>query len=60
MEALPGVAHTVVYHGAIPVLCSKLIEISYIDLAEQTLSVGFSCPHVTVAHLSHVDNGEDI
>ncbi|CAL1714169.1 unnamed protein product [Somion occarium] len=38
MEALPGVAHTVVYHGAIPVLCSKLIEISYIDLAEQTLS----------------------
>ena len=33
MEALPGVAHTVVYHGAIPVLCSKLIEISYIDLA---------------------------
>ena len=39
MEALPGVAHTVVYHGAIPVLCSKLIEISYIDLAEPTLSV---------------------
>ncbi|KAF9454223.1 hypothetical protein P691DRAFT_809767 [Macrolepiota fuliginosa MF-IS2] len=38
MEALPGVAHTVVYHGAIPVLCSKLTEISYIDLAEQTLS----------------------
>jgi E3 ubiquitin-protein ligase TRIP12 len=31
MEALPGVAHTVVYHGAI----------SYIDLAEQTLSVSF-------------------
>ncbi|KIJ20720.1 hypothetical protein PAXINDRAFT_165588 [Paxillus involutus ATCC 200175] len=38
MEALPGVAHTVVYHGAIRVLCTKLIEISYIDLAEQTLS----------------------
>ena len=38
MEAMPGVAHTVVYHGAIPVLCSKLIEISYIDLAERTLS----------------------
>ena len=43
MEALPGVAHTVVYHGAIPVLCSKLIEISYIDLAEQTLSVSGIC-----------------
>lgn len=39
MEALPGCAHTVVYHGAVPVLCSKLIEIQYIDLAEQTLSV---------------------
>ncbi|KIJ55771.1 hypothetical protein M422DRAFT_152050 [Sphaerobolus stellatus SS14] len=38
MEALPGSAHTVVYHGAVPVLCSKLVEISYIDLAEQTLS----------------------
>ncbi|EIN09595.1 hypothetical protein PUNSTDRAFT_120033 [Punctularia strigosozonata HHB-11173 SS5] len=38
MEALPGVAHTIVYHGALPVLCSKLLEISYIDLAEQTLS----------------------
>jgi hypothetical protein len=23
----------------VPVLCSKLVEISYIDLAEQTLSV---------------------
>lgn len=50
MEALPGVAHTVVYHGAIPVLCSKLIEISYIDLAEQTLSVSPapSPPFVTI------------
>lgn len=46
MEALPGVAHTVVYHGAIPVLCSKLIEISYIDLAEQTLSVSFEVEHL--------------
>ena len=39
MEALPGCGHTLVYHGAIPVLCSKLVEISYIDLAEQTLIV---------------------
>lgn len=39
MEALPGVGHTLVYHGAIPVLCSKLLEISFIDLAEQTLLV---------------------
>lgn len=39
MEALPGSAHSVVYAGAVPVLCSKLLEIQYIDLAEQTLSV---------------------
>ena len=39
MEALPVVAHTVMYHGTILVLCSKLIDISYINLAEQTLSV---------------------
>lgn len=53
MEALPGVAHTVVYHGAIPVLCSKLVEISYIDLAEQTLSVSFvsSIPSSAFAEL---------
>lgn len=51
MEALPGVAHTVVYHGAIPVLCSKLIEISYIDLAEQTLSVSaFLSSYVLFMH----------
>ncbi|KAK4698568.1 E3 ubiquitin-protein ligase TRIP12, partial [Phenoliferia sp. Uapishka_3] len=38
MEALPGTAHSVVYAGAVPVLCAKLMEIQYIDLAEQTLS----------------------
>ncbi|KAI8443508.1 hypothetical protein BY996DRAFT_4540516, partial [Phakopsora pachyrhizi] len=27
MEALPGSAHTVVHHGAVPVLCAKLLEI---------------------------------
>lgn len=39
MEALPGSAHTLVHLGAVPVLCAKLNEISYIELAEQTLSV---------------------
>ncbi|TXT15889.1 hypothetical protein VHUM_00392 [Vanrija humicola] len=38
MEALPGSGHTLVHLGAVPVLCSKLNEISYIELAEQTLS----------------------
>jgi E3 ubiquitin-protein ligase TRIP12 len=42
MEAIPGSAHNIVYHGAIPVLCSKLIMIVDIDLAEQTLSVCIS------------------
>lgn len=43
MEALPQSTGTVVYSGAVPVLCSKLLEIQYIDLAEQALSV-YSLP----------------
>jgi hypothetical protein len=39
MEALPGTAHTVVFHNAIPALCSKLLEIQFIDLAGQNISV---------------------
>lgn len=42
MEALPGSSHSVVANGAVPVLCAKLLEIQYIDLAEQTLSVGLA------------------
>lgn len=44
MEALPGSGHTLVHLGAVPVLCSKLNEISYIELAEQTLSVSERYP----------------
>jgi E3 ubiquitin-protein ligase TRIP12 len=40
MEALPASTANVVYGGAVPVLCQKLLEIHYIDLAEQALSVG--------------------
>lgn len=39
LEALPGTGHVLVHLGAVRVLCSKLKEISYIELAEQTLSV---------------------
>lgn len=39
MEALPAAVSNVVFCGAVPVLCQKLLEISYIDLAEQALSV---------------------
>jgi hypothetical protein len=38
MEALPGSSHTFV-PGAVPVLCAKLQEINFSDLAEQSLSV---------------------
>jgi len=44
MEALPAATANVVYGGAVPVLCAKLMEIQYIDLAEQALSVSLlSC-----------------
>ncbi|UKZ79283.1 hypothetical protein TrVFT333_007033 [Trichoderma virens FT-333] len=38
MEALPASIANVVYGNAVPVLCQKLLEISFIDLAEQALS----------------------
>ena len=39
MEALPPSTANVVYGGAVPVLCQRLLEIHYIDVAEQALSV---------------------
>lgn len=42
MEALPSSVANVVYGGAVPVLCQKLLEIHFIDLAEQALSVSMS------------------
>ena len=38
MEALRGSVANVVYGGAVPVLCQKLLDIQFIDLAEQALS----------------------
>ncbi|KAI9759261.1 MAG: Ubiquitin fusion degradation protein 4 [Chaenotheca gracillima] len=38
MEALPASTGNVVYGGAVPILCAKLLEIHFIDLAEQALS----------------------
>lgn len=46
MEALPPATANVVYGGAVPVLCKKLTDIQYIDLAEQALSVSHSKPTV--------------
>lgn len=42
MEALPPSTANVVYGGAVPILCQKLLEIHFIDLAEQALSVSRS------------------
>jgi E3 ubiquitin-protein ligase TRIP12 len=42
MEALPASTANVVYGGAVPILCAKLLEIHFIDLAEQALSVSGS------------------
>ena len=38
MEALRGSVANVVYGGAVPVLCQKLLDIQFIDVAEQALS----------------------
>lgn len=43
MEALPAATASVVYGGAVPVLISKLLEIQYMDLAEQALIVRVKC-----------------
>lgn len=39
MEALPQSTANIVYGGAVAILCQKLLEINFIDLAEQALSV---------------------
>lgn len=44
MEALQGSVANVVYGGAVPVLCQKLLDIQFIDLAEQALSVSSPPP----------------
>ena len=44
MEALPASTANVVYGGAVPILCAKLLEIHFIDLAEQSLSVSIPAP----------------
>ncbi|KAF3492417.1 serine/threonine protein kinase [Arthroderma uncinatum] len=38
MEAIRGSVANVVHGGAVPILCQKLLDIQFIDLAEQALS----------------------
>ena len=44
MEAIRGSTSNVVYGGAVPILCNKLLDIQFIDLAEQALSVSAQFP----------------
>lgn len=62
MEALPPSTANVVYGGAVPILCQKLLEIHFIDLAEQALSVSYSILFFFLSiQLRHgSDVGEDI
>ena len=48
MEALPPATANVVYGGAVPILCQKLLEINYIEVAEQALSVCLHCQSMKV------------
>ena len=41
-DVLPTCCGTIVRHGAVPALCERLLNIEYIDLAEQSLQV---CPN---------------
>lgn len=52
MEALRGSVANVVYGGAVPVLCQKLLDIQFIDLAEQALSVSHSLSFIIQLPLS--------
>eukprot|EP01103_Thecamoeba_quadrilineata_P015346 TRINITY_DN481_c1_g1_i1.p1 TRINITY_DN481_c1_g1~~TRINITY_DN481_c1_g1_i1.p1 ORF type:complete len:1638 (-),score=371.48 TRINITY_DN481_c1_g1_i1:6-4919(-) len=37
MESLPSSCSSIVHYGAVPMFCSKLLSIEFIDLAEQSL-----------------------
>jgi E3 ubiquitin-protein ligase TRIP12 len=60
MEALPASTANVVYGGAVPVLCAKLLEIHFIDLAEQALSVGYSHLYGCLLLTYILDTREDL
>jgi E3 ubiquitin-protein ligase TRIP12 len=54
LEAWPPSANAIVFQNGIEALCSKLITIEYIDLAETAIEVGIAtaafCAHVHVAN----------
>jgi E3 ubiquitin-protein ligase TRIP12 len=50
MEALPPATANVVYGGAVPVLCNKLLEVTYEEIAEQALSVSFPTTFRCLVH----------
>ena len=60
MEALPQSTANIVYGGAVPILCQKLLEINFIDLAEQALSVSFMASSIRISLTAFADLGEDL
>ncbi len=38
-DVLPSSCTSIVRHGAVPIFCERLLNIEYIDLAEQSLQV---------------------
>ena len=60
MEAMPPSTANVVYGGAVPVLVQKLLQIEYIDLAEQSLSVSPKYQTPLNNPLTCVDLGENL
>lgn len=59
MEALPPSTANVVYGGAVPVLCTQLRNIMFIDNAEQALSVSFFLTLLEVQALTATGPGKD-
>ena len=60
MEALPPSTANVVYGGAVRVLVQKLLQIEYIDLAEQALSVSAQIQAVLLHPLTCADLTKDL
>lgn len=54
-DVMPATASSIVRHGAVQVLCARLLSIDYIDLAEQSLQAlnKLSLEHPSVRRCPH-------
>ncbi len=57
-DVLPASCSSIVRHGAVTVLCGRLLAIEYIDLAEQSLQalekLSYEHPQVRPGMISHL------